>query len=202
MDQGVSILLHQKNSFLDCASGVHPAQLTLGSISCTPPSLSSAQFSRSVLSDSLRSHGPQPIRPPCPSPAPRACSNSCPLSQWCHPTISSSVVPFSCLQSWALFPQSSGNHVYSCTELLLPPLEIFFLWGFSWVENLTCALWVSCCPISRFWKTWNILKTYLKTYSKDLSLSRWIAFSIVSKLSMRHLMLFANWIHLFPNWIF
>ena len=189
MDQGVSILLHQKNSYLDCASGVHPAQLTLGSISCTPPSLSSAQFSHSVLSDSLQSHGLQHIRLPCPSPTPRACSNSCPLSQWCHPTISSSVFPFSCLQSWALFPQSSGNHVYSCNELLLPPLEIFFLWGFSWVENLTCALWVSCCPFSRL-------------YSKDLSLSRWIAFNIVSKLSMCHLMLFANWIHLFPNWIF
>ena len=48
--------------------------------------------------NSLRSYGPQHARPPCPSPTPRVYSNSCPLSQWCHPTISSCVVPFSCLQ--------------------------------------------------------------------------------------------------------
>ena len=58
------------------------------------------QFSPSVMSDSLQPHGLQYTRPPCPSLTPRACSNSCPLSQRCHPTISSSVVPFSsCLQS-------------------------------------------------------------------------------------------------------
>ena len=45
---------------------------------------SSVQFSRSVVSDSLRPHGPQHARPPCPSPTPRVYSNSCPLSQWCH----------------------------------------------------------------------------------------------------------------------
>ena len=64
----------------------------------------SVQFSRSVMSDSLQSHGLQHTRLPWPSPTPRACSNSCPSSRWCHPTISSSVVPFfSCLQS---FPAS------------------------------------------------------------------------------------------------
>ena len=63
--------------------------------------LSSVQFSCSVLSDSLWPHGLQHARLPCPSPTPRACSNSCPSSWWCHPTISSSVVPFSsCLQSF------------------------------------------------------------------------------------------------------
>ena len=68
--------------------------------------LCSVQFSRSVMSDSLRPHGLQHTRLPCPSPTPRACSNSCPSSQWCHPTISSSVVPFSsCLQS---FPASGS----------------------------------------------------------------------------------------------
>ena len=51
------------------------------------------QFSHSVVSDSLRPHELQHARPPCPSPAPGVYSNSCPLSQWCHPTISSSVVP-------------------------------------------------------------------------------------------------------------
>ena len=56
---------------------------------------SSVQFSCSVVFDSLQPHGLQHTRPPCPSPTPRDCSNSCPLSQWCHPTISSSVILFS-----------------------------------------------------------------------------------------------------------
>ena len=60
----------------------------------------SLQFSRSDMSDSLRPHGLQHARPPCPSPTPGVYSNSCPSSRWCHPTISSSVVPFSaCPQS-------------------------------------------------------------------------------------------------------
>ena len=57
----------------------------------------SVQFSCSVMSDSLRSHGLQHTRLPCPSPTPGACSDACPLSRWCHPRISSSVVPFSSL---------------------------------------------------------------------------------------------------------
>ena len=61
---------------------------------------SSVQFSHSVMSDSLRPHESQHSRPPCPSPNPRVYSNTCPSSRWCHPTISSSVVPFSsCPQS-------------------------------------------------------------------------------------------------------
>ena len=58
-----------------------------------------SQFSR-VVSDSSRPHWLQQARPPCPSPTPGACSNSCQSSRWCHPTISSSVVPFSWLQSY------------------------------------------------------------------------------------------------------
>ena len=66
----------------------------------------SVHFSHSVVSDSLRPHGSQHARPPCPSPTPRVYPNSCPLSRWCHPTISSSVIPFSsCLQS---FPASGS----------------------------------------------------------------------------------------------
>ena len=61
---------------------------------------SSVQFSRSVMSDSLLPHGLQQARPPCPSPTLGAYSNSCPLSQWCHPTTSSSVAPFFRLQSF------------------------------------------------------------------------------------------------------
>ena len=73
-------------------------------------SVLSVQFSCSVVSNSLQLHGLQHARLPCPSPTSGACSNSCPLSWWCHPTISSSVVPFSsCLQS---FP-ASGSFLMS-----------------------------------------------------------------------------------------
>ena len=65
----------------------------------------SVQFSHSVVSNSLRSHGLQHARPPCPSPTHEGYSNSCPLSWWCHQTISSSIVPFSHLQS---FPASGS----------------------------------------------------------------------------------------------
>ena len=62
------------------------------------------QFCSSVMSDSLRPHGLQHSRLPCPSPTPGACSNLCPSSRWCHPTISSSVVPFSsCFQSFSSY---------------------------------------------------------------------------------------------------
>ena len=67
---------------------------------------SSAQFSRSVVSDSVQPHELQHARPPCPSPTPRVYPNSCPLRRWCHLAISSSVIPFSsCLQS---FPASGS----------------------------------------------------------------------------------------------
>ena len=69
----------------------------------------SIQFSHSVVSDSLHPHELQDARPPCPSPTPRVHPMSCPLSQWCHPTVSSSVVPFSsCPQS---FPASGSFQV-------------------------------------------------------------------------------------------
>ena len=68
--------------------------------------ISSVQFSCSVMSDSLWPHPLQHARPPYPSPTPRVYPNSCPLSWWCHPTVSSSVIPFSsCLQS---FPASGS----------------------------------------------------------------------------------------------
>ena len=76
----------------------------------------SVQFSCSVVSISLRPHEPQHARPPCPSPTPGVHSDSCPSSQWCHPAISSSVVPFSsCPQS---FPASQSF-----------PMSQLFAWG-------------------------------------------------------------------------
>ena len=71
-------------------------------------------FSHSVVSDSLQPHGLQHARLPCPSPSPRACSNSCLLSQWCHPTISSSVVPCSsCLQSFPASGSFPVSHLFT-----------------------------------------------------------------------------------------
>ena len=87
----------------------------------------SVQFSRSVVSDSLWHHGLQHARPPCPLPTPGVYPNSCPLSRWCHPTISSSVVPFSCLQSFPAsgsFPMSqlftSGGQSIGASASVLP----------------------------------------------------------------------------------
>jgi len=87
-----------------------------------------SQFSRSVVSNSLLPHGLQQARPPCPAPISGVYSNSCPLSQWCHPTISSSVVPFSShLQSFptslsAIRVVSSASeviwHLYLSSEVI------------------------------------------------------------------------------------
>ena len=77
---------------------------------------SSVQFSRSVVSDSLQPHELQHARPPCPSPTPGVHSDSCPSSQWCHPVISFSIVPFSsCPQS---LPASESF-----------PMSQLFAWG-------------------------------------------------------------------------
>ena len=83
-------------------------------------SLLNFQFSRSVVSNSLWPHESQHTRPPCPSPTPRVYSNSCPSSWWCHPAISSSVVPFSsCPQSLPAsgsFPMNSSDEVAKVLE--------------------------------------------------------------------------------------
>ena len=73
-----------------------------------------SQFSRLVVSDSLRPHGLQHARLPCPSPTHRAYSNSCPSCRWCNPTISSSVVPFSsCLQSFPASGSFTMSHFFT-----------------------------------------------------------------------------------------
>ena len=91
---------------------------------------SSVQFSCSVMSNSLQPHEPQHTRPPCPSPTPGVHLNPCPLSQWCHPTISSSVIPFfSCPQSFPvsesfqmsqLFASGDQNIGVSASTSVLP----------------------------------------------------------------------------------
>ena len=92
-------------SFLCFSLDLHHCRKLLIGIFVLLP-LTSVWFSHSVVPDSLQPHGLQHSRPPCPSPTPRLYSNSCPLSRCCHPTISSSVVPFSSrLQS---FPASGS----------------------------------------------------------------------------------------------
>ena len=111
--------------------------------------LSSIQFSRSVVSDSLWSCGLQHARLPWPSPIPKICSNWCPLSLWCHLTISSSVIPFSFrLQSFPVlgpFPvnefftsggQSIGASISAST----------FQWLFRTYFLQDCLVWSPCCP--------------------------------------------------------
>ena len=111
--------------------------------------LSSIQFSRSVVSDSLWSHGLQNSRLPCPSTIPNTWSNWCPLSRWCHPTISSSVIPFS-------------FHLQSCPASGSFPMNQFFTSGgqsigdsvsasnFQWIFRTDflqdSLLWSPCCP--------------------------------------------------------
>ena len=97
-----SIRLVTSKSLLEAST----LPVSLGSLPKQSAQFSSDQFSCSIVYDSLWPHGLQHARPPCPSPTPRIYSNSCPLSWWCHPTISSSVIPFSsCLQS---FPASGS----------------------------------------------------------------------------------------------
>ena len=107
-----------------------------------------SQFSHSVMSDSLWPHGLQHARLPCPSPTPRACSNSCPLSQWCYPTISSSVIPFSsCLQSsstsgyfqMSQFFTLGGQSIGTSASASVLPMNIQDWFPLGWTD------WSSCC---------------------------------------------------------
>ena len=106
--------------------------------------------SHSVISDSLWSHGLQHARLPLPCllPPPRACSNLCPSSQWCHPTISSSVVPFSsCLQYFPTsgFFNESASHIrwqnyWSFSFSISPSNE------YSGLNSFRINWWSPCCP--------------------------------------------------------
>ena len=114
-------------SYVTCRTGVRHMTKTIHKIFF--PAVFQRQFasqlqlSRSVMSNSLWPNGLQNAGPPCPSPTPGVYSNSCPLSQWCHPTISSSVIPFSCLQSFpasgsflSQFFTSGGVIPFSCLQ--------------------------------------------------------------------------------------
>ena len=120
------------------------------------------QCSRSVMSDSLPSHEPQHARPPCPSATSRVHPNSCPLSRWCHPTISSSVIPFSCLQS---FP-ASGSFQMSFSFNMSPSNEYSGLISFrmDWLDLFAVQ---------------GTLKSLLQHHSSKASILQCSAFFIV-----------------------
>ena len=134
---------------------------------------SSLQFRCSVVSDSLRPHGLQHTRPPCPSPAPGAYSNSCPLSPWCHPTFSSSVVPFSSrLQSFpasgsfqmSQFFTSGGQSIGVSASASVLPMNIQDLFPLGWTG------WISLLPkgLSRVFSNTTVKKHQF--FSAQLSL--------------------------------
>ena len=127
----------------------------------------SVQFSRSVVSNSLRPHGLQHTRPPSPSPTPGVYSSSCPLSWWCHPTISSSVVPFSshllsfpasgsCAMS-RLFASDSQSIGASASVLLMNIQYWFFFFRMFWLDLLAVQ---------------GTLKSLLQHYSSKASILR------------------------------
>ena len=110
--------------------------------------LPSVQFSCSAVSDSLWPHGLQHARHPYPSPTPRVYSNSCSLSRWCHPTIPSYGIPFSCLQSFpasgsfpvSQFFTSGGQSTGVSPSTSVHPMNIqdwFPLRWISWISNTT-----------------------------------------------------------------
>ena len=119
----------------------------------------SVQFSHSVVSDSLGPHGLQHARLPCPSPTPGACSNSCPSSGWCHPTISSSAIPFSsCLQSFPASGSFLKSHFFtsgsqsigaSASASVLPMnIQDWFSLGFTGLISLQSKGLLVCSATS------------------------------------------------------
>ena len=124
------------------------------------------QFSRSVMSSSLRPHETQHARPPYSSPTPRVCPNSCPLSWWCHPAISSSVIPFSsCPQS---FP-ASGSF----------PMSQLFTSGRTGVNWDRRDKKPRYKPLVFTLGTTDILGTTSFFNVRELSYSLWIFFSVI-----------------------
>ena len=108
--------------------------------------ISVVQFSRSAVSSFLWPRGRQQTRLPCPSPTPWACSNSCPLSGWCHPTISSSVISFSfCLQTFpesesfplSQFFASGGQSIGASGSVLSMNIQDWFPLG--WTGFISCS---------------------------------------------------------------
>ena len=135
------------------------------------------QFSLSVVSDSLRPHGLQHARLPCPSPTPKAYSDSCPSSRWCHSTISSSAVPFSsCLQS---FPASGSFPWVSSLHQVVKVLEFQLQWIFISPSNEYSGLFSFRMDWLDLLAVHGTLKSLLQHHSSKASILWRSAFFIV-----------------------
>ena len=128
--------MRRKRRLVKILFGQGEVSLSLCSLVPWASSSPSVQFNFSVMSDSLWPHGLQPTRPPCPSSTPTVYSNSCPLSPWCHPIISSSVVPFSaCLQS---FPASGS---FQMSQLFASGGQSIGVSASTWVLPMNIQDW-------------------------------------------------------------
>ena len=138
--------------------------------------ISSVQFSCSVVSNSLRPHGLQHTKPPCPSPTPRAYSNSCPQSQWCHSAISSYVFPFSsCLQSFPASGSLQMSQFFASGEWSIrvsASVSVFPMNMQDWFPSFRMD-WLDLLAVQ------GILKSLLQHHSSKASILRRSAFFIV-----------------------
>ena len=153
------------NQYLFSKSDDQIGGIVLAEYSC------SVQMSHSVLSDSLRPHGLQHASSPCPSPTSGVCSNICPLSRWCHPTISSAVIPFSsCPQS---FPASGS---FQMSQFFESGGQSTGVSASAWVLPMNNQGWF---PLG--WTGWISLlsKCLLQHHSSKASILRCSAFFIV-----------------------
>ena len=163
----------------------------------------------------LRSHGLQHSRLLCPLPTPGACSNSSPLSQWCHPTISSSVVPFSsCLQPFpasgsfpmSQFFSSGGQRIGASASVLPMNIQDWFPFGWTGWNSLLCnglskppIIWCSAFFIVQH------SHPYMTTW-KDITFTRWtfvgkVTSMLFNMLSRLVIALFPSNKHLLISWL-
>ena len=157
------------------------------------------------MSDSLQPHESQHARPPCPSPTPRVHSDSRPLSQWCHPTISSSVVPFSCPQSFpasgafqmSQFFTSGGQSIRLSASASVLPMNTQGWSPLGWTgwislqsKGLSRVFSNTTVQKHQFFSSQLFLQSYMTTW-KTIALARWtlvgkvicLLFNVLSRLS-------------------
>ena len=187
------VVLHFLSSLVrDHPPSIPSKHYSYKGVNVCPSGISSVQFSHSVVSDSLQPYGPQLARPPCPSPTPGVYSNSSPLSQWCHPTISSSVIPFSShLQPFPAsgsFPMSQlltsgGQSIGVLPSASILPMNIqdwFPLEWTGWISfqgTLKTLLWHHSSKASILQRSAFFIVQLSYPYTtngKTIALTRWI----------------------------
>ena len=132
----------------------------------------SVQFSHSVVSDSLRPHEPQHTRPPCPSPTPGVYPNPCPSSRWCHPTISSSVIPFSSCP-----PSFPASRSFQMSQLFASGGQSIGVWASTSVLPMNTQDWSPLGWTGRI--SLQTLKSLFQHHSSKASILRCSAFFII-----------------------